>query len=113
MNKNYKTINEAVEEKDPNSVLNYFRKIVKIRKNNLVLVYGKYELLDKQNPDTYSYTRELDGKKLLVMLNFTSKAASTNTGINISNATLIIGNYNHPSKDGTLKPYEALIYQLK
>lgn len=113
VNKNYKTVNEAAEEKDPGSVLNYFRKIVKFRKDNLMLVYGKYELLDKQNPDTYSYTRELDGKKLLVMLNFTSKVASTNTGINISEATLVLGNYEHPSKDGTLKPYEALIYQLK
>jgi oligo-1,6-glucosidase len=113
VNKNYKTINEAEEEKDPNSVLNYFRKIVKFRKDNLVLVYGKYELLDKQNPDTYSYTRELDGKKLLVMLNFTNKTATTKTDINVSSSTLLMGNYEHPSKDGTLKPYEAVIYQLK
>jgi oligo-1,6-glucosidase len=112
VNKNYKTINEAAEEKDPNSVLNYFRKVVKFRKDNLVLVYGKYTLLDKQNPDTYCYTRELDGKKLLVMLNFTNKTASTNTGANINSATLMIGNYDHPSKDGTLKPYEAIVYQL-
>ena len=112
LNKNYKTINEADEEKDPSSVLNYFRKIVKFRKENLVLVYGKYAVLDKNNPDTYSYTRELNGKKLLVLLNFTNKNAATNTGINIANTTLLIGNYEHPSKDGTLKPYEAAIYQV-
>jgi oligo-1,6-glucosidase len=113
VNKNYKTINAAEEEKDPNSVLNYFRKVVKLRKDNLVLVYGKYTLLDKQNPDTYSYTRELDGKKLLVLLNFKSKIAATHTGIDMSKAKILLGNYDHPSKNGILKPYESVVYELK
>jgi oligo-1,6-glucosidase len=113
VNKNYKTINEAAEEKDPNSVLNYFRKIVKFRKDNPVFVYGKYTLLDKGNPDTYAYTREMDGKKFLVLLNFTAKTAATNTRIDLKNATLMISNYAKPSVDGTLKPYEAVVYQLK
>jgi oligo-1,6-glucosidase len=113
VNKNYKTINEAAEEKDPNSTLNYFRKIVKLRKDNLAMVYGKYTLLDKANPDTYAYTREMDGKKFLVLLNFTAKAAATNTGIDFKNATALIGNYIKSSTDGSLKPYEAVVYQLK
>src|SRR5207344_1759379 len=73
VNSNYKTINEAAQDKDPNSVLNYFRKIVKLRKDNLALVYGKYTLLDKTNPDVYAYSREMDGKKLLILLNFRTK----------------------------------------
>jgi oligo-1,6-glucosidase len=113
VNKNYKTINEAAEEKDINSVLNYFRKIVKFRKDNLAMVYGKYTLLDKSNPDTYAYTREMDGKKFLVLLNFTAKNATANTGIDFKNATALIGNYVKLSVDGTLKPYEAVVYQLK
>jgi len=113
VNKNYKTINVAEEEKDPNSVLNYFRKVVKLRKDNLVLVYGKYTLLDKQNPDTYAYTRELNGKKLLVLLNFKAKVAAANTGIDLSQAKILLGNYSHPSNNGTLQPYEAVIYELK
>jgi len=113
VNKNYKTINEAAEEKDPNSTLNYFRKIVKFRKDNLAVVYGKYTLLDKGNPDTYAYTREMDGKKFLVLLNFTAKAAATNTGIDFKTATALIGNYVKSSTDGSLKPYEAVVYQLK
>jgi len=113
VNKNYKTINAAAEEQDPNSPLNYFRKVVKLRKDNLALVYGKYTLLDKQNPAIYSYTRELNGKKLLIMLNFTSKTAIANTGTNVSNATLLISNYNNASKTNTLLPYEAVVYELK
>ena len=113
VNKNYKTINVAAEEKDPNSPLNYFRKVVKLRKDNEVLVYGKYTLLDAQNADTYAYTRELNGRKLLVMLNFRSTAKTSNTGIDLSNAKLLIDNYGQAAKDGSLKPYEAVVYELK
>jgi glycosidase len=45
VNENHSSINATAQEKDPNSVLNYFRKMVKLRKNH-VLVYGKYTLID-------------------------------------------------------------------
>jgi oligo-1,6-glucosidase len=112
VNGNYKTINVAVEENDPNSCLNYFRKMTKLRKENEVLMYGKYTLLDKDNPDVFAYTRELNGRKLLVMLNFSSKTAKANTGIDVSQAKVLINNYSAASTDGTLKPYEAVIYEL-
>ncbi|GGB21349.1 MULTISPECIES: glycoside hydrolase family 13 protein [Mucilaginibacter] len=113
VNPNYKSVNAAAQEKDANSTLNYFRRIVKLRKDNPVLVYGKYTLLDAQNPDTYAYTRELNGRKLLVFLNFTSKTAPAQTGMNLGNATVLIGNYQKPSKNGTLMPYEAVVYEVK
>lgn len=113
VNPNFKTINAAAQEKDANSTLNYFRRIVKLRKDNPVLVYGKYTLLDAQNPDTYAYTRELNGRKLLVLLNFTSKTAPAQTGMDLGKATVLIGNYQNPSKSGTLMPYEAVVYELK
>jgi oligo-1,6-glucosidase len=113
VNPNFKSINAAAQEKDANSTLNYFRRIVKLRKDNLALVYGKYTLLDAQNPDTYAYTRELNGKKLLVLLNFTGKSASAQTGMDLSNAIVLIGNYQKPSKNGTLMPYEAVVYEVK
>jgi oligo-1,6-glucosidase len=112
VNANYKTINAAAQEKSPASTLNYFRRVVKLRKDNLALVYGKYTLLDAKNPDIYSYTRELNGKKLLIMLNFRDKTATAQTGINVSNARVLISNYDSSSKDGTLKPYEAVVYEL-
>jgi oligo-1,6-glucosidase len=112
VNDNHSTLNAEAQDKDPNSVLNYFRKMVKLRKDNLVLVYGKYTLLDKDNPNVYAYTRELDGKKLLVLLNFSDKNASANTGINISKAKVLINNYPTPSKTGELRPYEAKILEL-
>ncbi|PTT01473.1 alpha-glucosidase [Flavobacterium sp. HMWF030] len=112
VNKNYKTLNAAAQEKDPNSVLNYFRKMVKLRKNNPVLIYGKYTLLDKDNPNVYAYTRELDDKKMLILLNFTSKNAAVKTGINTTKAKVLITNYSKPAKTTTLRPYEAVIIEL-
>lgn len=112
VNSNYTTINEAAQEGDPNSVLNYFRKVVKLRHNNLVLVYGKYTLLDKSNPDVYAYTRELNGKKLLVLLNFRDHPAKANIALNTGNAKVLIDNYAQPSRNGELKPYEAAVYEI-
>ncbi len=112
VNDNHVTLNAEKQEKDPNSVLNYFRKMAKLRKTNPILIYGKYTLLDENNPDVYSYTRELDGKKVLVLLNFSAKNAKANTGFNIKNAKVLIDNYGSVAKDGLLRPYEAVIYQL-
>ncbi len=119
VNPNYKTINAEEEENDPGSCLNYFRNLAKLRNNNIsILVYGKYTLLDKNNKDVYTYTRESEGKKMLILLNFSSLNAQANVQLNIANAQLLLSNY----KDGplvdkvkliiTLKPYQAVIYKL-
>lgn len=113
VNPNYKTINSQALEKDPNSTLNYFRKLVKLRKNNPVLIYGKYTLLDKENPNVFAYTRELDNKKLLILLNFSEKNTKVTIDINLANAKVLLGNYTKSSSDGNLKPYEAVILELK
>jgi oligo-1,6-glucosidase len=106
-------VNVEVEENDPNSCLNYFKKAIQLRKNNNILVYGKYELIDKQNPNVYAYTRELDGKKILIVLNFSRYNATFNSSFNLSKATILLGNYSSSSNNGTLKPYEAVVYELK
>ena len=111
-NSNYTSLNVLAQEKDANSCLNYFRKMVKLRKDNPILTYGKYNLLDKNNPDVYAYTRELEGKKFLVLLNFKNKMATVNTEFDLSKAEVLITNYTVASINSTLKPYEAVIYQL-
>jgi oligo-1,6-glucosidase len=115
VNPNYKTLNAEAQEKDPNSVLNYFRKLVQLRKKESTLVYGKYTLLDRENPNVYAYTRELDGKKLLVLLNFTDKDSPYKIGISTAKSKIILDNYTGTKKlkSNTLRPYEAIIMELK
>jgi len=112
VNPNYKTINAEAEEKDANSCLNYFRKAILLRKQNKVLVYGKYELIDADNQKVYAYTRELNGKKLLVVLNFTKENTSFATTLDIGHSKILLSNYSNASKNKELKPYEAVVYEL-
>ncbi len=112
INPNFAEINAEAQESDENSVLNYFRQMIRFRKENLVLVYGKYTLLDADNESVYAYTRELDGKKFLILLNFSEADATAETGLDLSTAKVLLGNYETPSADGNLKPYEAVILEL-
>jgi len=117
VNPNCKTINVAAEEKNPNSVLNYFKKVVKLRKKNITLVYGRYTLLDKDNPNVYAYTREYNGKKILVLLNFTMHKASAKLSFDMNKAKILIDNYNvlpgtKEINTFSLRPYEAIVVEL-
>ncbi|BDB51909.1 hypothetical protein GENT11_02210 [Flavobacterium ammonificans] len=115
VNPNYTFINAEAQEKDPNSVLNYYRKLVKVRKANPVLQYGKYTLLDRENPNVFSYLRELDGKKIVIVLNFTEKESSYSLGFSTEKSRILLANYpkSKSIKNNTLRPYEAVILELK
>jgi oligo-1,6-glucosidase len=89
--------------------------MVKLRNENKVLVYGKYELLDKNNEDIYAYTRVLEGEKMLVLLNFTDQDSSITSPQIQQLAEIKINNYNSLSINNhtiTLKPYQAVIVSL-
>ncbi|GAA4279635.1 glycoside hydrolase family 13 protein [Gaetbulibacter aestuarii] len=116
VNPNYKDINVATEEKDPNSVLNHFRKMVKLRNENKILVYGKYQLFDAENEETYSFSRTLDDRKVLVLLNFTDHGSDVVLPEIKNMENELINNYSSLDKTDdkvTLKPYQAVIYELK
>jgi oligo-1,6-glucosidase len=115
VNENYKDINVAAQDKDPNSVLNHFRKMVKLRNDNKVLVYGDYQLIQEEHPDIYAYTRILDNQKMLVLLNFTDH----NSTIQLSEANSIqktlINNYESLSIENdkiTLESYQSVILSI-
>ena len=117
VNPNYPQINVKAQENEQNSCLNYFRKLVKIRKNTPALIYGKYTILDKENPDVYAYTREEGNKKILILLNFSTKNSEAKIKVNHKNAKVILNNYQDSvwrnTKSGImLRPYEAMIFQL-
>ena len=116
VNENYSEINVAQQEKDPNSVLNHFRRMVKIRKENDVLVYGAYQLLDKDNEEVYSYTRTLNDKKVLILLNFTDHEAKVSLPEAKAIVDILINNYDgFINNDGAviLKPYQAVLASIE
>jgi oligo-1,6-glucosidase len=115
VNKNYKTVNVAHQEKDANSVLNHFKKMVLIRKKNLILVYGKYTLIQKSHKTIYAYTRVLKEEKILVLLNFSEKKSTITISILNKNLTVLINNYDAVAifnNTAELAPYQAIIIKL-
>ena len=112
VNPNYLELNAAAQENDPDSCLNYFRRLVRLRKEEPTLIYGQYTLLDKDNPHVFAYTRELAGKKLLILLNFKDKPATLKAARDWKRATPVLGNYASLSTNGHLQPFEAAIYEL-
>lgn len=115
VNTNYKTINAEAQEKDANSCLNYFRKLITLRKITPTLIYGKYTLLDKDNPKVFAYTREMRKQKILVLLNFSKDDASPGIDIKIDKAKVLISNYSDAPLQNDriiLRPYEAVVYEV-
>ncbi|WP_242092638.1 glycoside hydrolase family 13 protein [Aestuariivivens sediminicola] len=115
VNDNYTSINVAAQEKDPNSVLNHFKRMVKLRKDNEVLVYGAYTLLDEDNEEVYSFTRTLDDQKVLVLLNFTDHESEVTLPLIENTGEILINNYEDlVTKANTvnLKPYQAVIISI-
>jgi oligo-1,6-glucosidase len=115
VNENYKDINVAAQDKDPNSVLNHFRKMVKLRNDNKVLVYGDYQLIQAEHPDIYAYTRTLDDQKMLVLLNFSDHGSAIQLPEIKSIQKTRINNYKSLAIEDekiTLEPYQAVILSL-
>jgi oligo-1,6-glucosidase len=118
VNPNFTNVNVAAEDKDPNSILNYFRKAIRVRKDNKTLVYGKYELLDKDNEKVYAYTRGEGSDKILVVLNFSKDKLDWTipTGISIED-TPLLNNYTASLNTGkgsiSLEPFQAIVVKVK
>lgn len=115
VNTNFTSVNEALQETDQNSILNYFRKLIQLRKNNPVLIYGDYQLLDEEHQQVYAYTRSLNNENFLVLLNFSKENATFNLPQAIDAEAVLINNYdgfNTDQQKANLKPYQAVIVKL-
>lgn len=113
VNENYATINVEEQESRPDSVLHYFRRMMHLRKKNLTLVYGSFQLVDENHAQLFAYTRALDDQTLLVVLNFSDREASLHTALAAKAKKVLIGNYPLPALHNIFRPYEAVIYELE
>jgi alpha-glucosidase len=67
-----KTHNVATESKDPNSILNFYKKVLALRHTNEALLEGSYTALNEDDPNVMSYLRSYKGKAVLVALNMSA-----------------------------------------
>jgi oligo-1,6-glucosidase len=119
VNPNYREINVSQALADPDSVFHYYRKLIQQRKQNPVIVHGRYDLILEAHEQIYAFTRTLDDDRLLVILNFTGDTPvfALPTELSFSEKELLIGNYEvDPAEDIrllTLRPYEARVHRLR
>lgn len=119
VNPNYRKINVRQALADPNSVFHYYRKLIRLRRENPVMVYGRYDLLLEEHPQIYAFTRTLENDRLLIVLNFSRQESlfELPSEIAFSGAELLISNYPveavHDLRSVELRPYEARVYHLK
>ncbi|WP_254271272.1 glycoside hydrolase family 13 protein [Haloarcula marina] len=119
VNPNHDEINVAAADADEESVLNYYRELIALRKRRDALVYGAYEDLLPGHESVYAYTRTVEGEggrdRLLVVLNFSDADLTTDLPVEFDDAAVLLSNYDADDDDPStvsLAPYEARIYQL-
>ena len=111
VNPNYRTINAKAALADADSVFHYYQKLIALRKEQPILVYGHYTLLEPDHESLYVYTRTLEEQKMLVICNFTKEEVSYEIPAEFGGAQVLISNYGRDGAEGTitLKAYEALV----
>jgi oligo-1,6-glucosidase len=115
INPDHRTVNVEAAERDTGSVLHYFRRMIRLRKSDPVLVYGRYQLLERWNPEVFAYTRSLNGRTLMVALSFSSKGGGTALPAGYVAGKILINNLaGSPVERGRLllKPYQAVVLEL-
>lgn len=112
VNPNYQTVNAEAQENDADSVLNFVRHLIQLRKQHKTLIFGSYQLLDATNKSVYGYSREDKNGLFVILLNFTADASTYTIGFDLNNAELILGNYNADGNFNLLRPYEARVFKL-
>jgi oligo-1,6-glucosidase len=118
VNPNYRQINAKEQVGNPDSVFHYYKKLIELRKQHPIIVYGRYELLLENDEQIFAYTRTLEDEKLLVICNFSSENPEFTLpeGLKDSKKRLLISNYavdNHEDISRfTLRPYETRVYQF-
>ncbi len=114
---NYKEVNVEAALNDPDSILHFYRKLIKFKKENQVAIYGKYKEYYPNSSSLYVYERVLNNEKLLVICSFKENSVRFNApkGYDLTKGELIFNNYsdNKIVNNGFVtKPYEVRVYKF-
>jgi glycosidase len=125
VNPNHTEINVEAARADEDSVWQYYRRLIELREQHDVMVYGEYDLLLPDHESLWAYTRTLDDTRWLVVLNFADATTAVPLGESWfdpadAEAELLLGNYadREAGADAdlaslTMRPWEARVFQLR
>ena len=113
VNPNYTKINAKDQVSREDSVFKYYQKLIKLRHNSDLIVYGTYDLILADDKDIYAYTRTLGDEKLIVYCNFSENTREVELPEEFTNGKIFISNYDDAAVNEkiTLRPYEAIVIQ--
>ena len=114
VNENYHEINVAQQLADPDSILNFYKKAIALRKSLKSVRHGTYTDHFPLHPTLWCYSRECKCEKLLVIASYSGKAQNLKVpkGYDLSKGELILQNYASPLPN-ILQPYECRVYRFK
>ncbi|QSS98580.1 alpha-glucosidase [Pontibacillus sp. ALD_SL1] len=114
MNPNYETINVESQQNDQDSILEYYKTMIQLKKQYDLFTYGTYDLVNANDSQVYAYTRTLENETALVIANLTESEVVFKSPVSVSRRSLVLSNYkeNEDTSDTELKlsPYEARVY---
>ncbi len=122
VNPNYKEIYAKEQMERETSVFHYYKKLIRLRKEHEIIVYGDYKLLMPDSEELYVYLRSYQGEKLLVMCNYTAREIAFRIPEELQGRTgeVLISNYDRDrtgmedaGQETLLRSYEAaaVLYQ--
>ncbi len=113
VNPNYTDIHAQDNLNNPESIFHHYRKLIQLRKDHEVIVYGDYELVFPDDPEVFAYTRTLNGTKVLVVCNFQVNTIKLPLQEHLAETNqLLISNYAGELPLNELRPYEARMYLM-
>ncbi|MCI9638346.1 MAG: alpha-glucosidase [Hungatella sp.] len=113
VNPNYREINVERALEDPDSIFHYYKKLIRLRKEEPILIQGSFLLLCPEDEMVFAYMREWKGKQWLILCNFYENPA----GFSYSGkGRVILSNYEQDPVVGLervkLRPYEAIVCEI-
>lgn len=113
VNPNYTKINAKDQINREDSVFKYYQKLIKLRHESELIVYGTYDLILDDDKDIYAYIRTLGDEKLIVYCNFSENTREVELPEEFTNGKVLISNYSDAKVNHkiTLRPYEAIVIQ--
>lgn len=118
VNPNYKTINVEKQLHDQHSILHFYKKMIKLKKEHEIFTYGTYDLLLPDHPQIYAYTRTTGEEKVVILVNLTDQTANMNEDLpfEVTSSQLLLANLEVNDHDAvkniSLKPFEARVYKV-
>ncbi|MBQ9564550.1 MAG: alpha-glucosidase [Synergistaceae bacterium] len=109
----YRTVNAEAEAKDPDSVLSWYRKLMRFRREHEELVRGTYEELMPESEEVFAFARVLDGSRLITVVNFSLNEVRLPEGI-ADGGTLLLSSLDgdRPGSGVILRPLEACVFHF-